>query len=355
MTPALETVSGRLRNFSRSIYKVSVSVDMSNVYADIYAAERKIRHMQLQSGYSSRYIIPYEGISVSGAGAIPAQTTSSENSFDSAMSIGSAIVTAKGLKEIHEEYTQFKKKPDEYAKFKAGLPESAANAITVYGFLDGGADIAEGVFSSDNAYDRTYKVTEGATIMAGSFAGMKAGAAMLAPLGPWGALAGAAGGYLFGKLLSEPVADSFADGIAGAEEYADVSARAAEKVSELNAQQKALASTQLGKLFGNTALSAKEVSQVVGELFDTGQTMRINNAAAAIDDLQASFVNLQQADYGLQKTLWLSGTEAGAGNMAGLMGSTWAVHLSQDPFHCCHQQLPAQCVPESSDGGAQKS
>ncbi len=322
VTPALDSVSGRLRSFSRNAYKVSVSVDMRKVYTDIYAAERRIRSMQLQPGYSSRYMMPYAGTSVSGAGAIPAQTTSSQNSFDSVMSIGSAIVTANNLNEMYKDYTKIKKNPTKYANFKAGLPKAAANAITAYGFLDGGADIAEGVFSSDNAYDRTYKVTEGATIMAGSFAGMKAGAAMLAPLGPWGALAGAAGGYLFGKLLSEPVADSFADGIAGAEEYADVSARAAEKVSELNAQQKALASTQLGKLFGNTALSAKEVSQVVGELFDTGQTMRINNAAAAIDDLQASFVNLQQADYGLQKTLWLSGTEAGAGNLAGLMGAT---------------------------------
>ena len=93
-------------------------------------------------------------------------------------------------------------------------------------------------------------------------------------------------------------------------------------MAQLKAEQKALASEQLDKMFGKTALSAREVSQVVGELFDTGQTMRINNAAAAINDLQGSFANLQQADYGLQKSLWLSGTEAGAGSLMGLAEST---------------------------------
>ncbi len=330
VTPVLESVSGRLRDFSRNSYKVSISVDVRKVYTDIYAAERKIRRMQLQPGYGGGYMMPYAGGSVRGAGNIPVQTADNESIFDGAISAGSAVVMVKGLKEIHDDFKELKElkvtQSKEYAKFKAGIPQSAATAITNFGYLDGGADIAEGVFSSDNDYDRTYKVTEGATVMAGSFVGSKAGAALGlklgGALGPWGALAGAAGGYLLGKLLSEPIADSFADGINGAEEYADVSARAAEKVAQLNAEQKALASAQLEKVFGNTALSAREVSQVVGELFDTGQTMRINNAAAAIDDLQGSFMNLQQADYGLQKSLWRSGTETGAENLMGLAEST---------------------------------
>ncbi len=313
ITPVLESVSGRLRDFSKNTYKVSVSVDMRKVYTDIYAAERKIRRMQLQPSYGGGYVMPYAGGSARGAGNVPAQIVGNEAFFGDAMSIGSAIVTVNGLVDI-------------YNKNKNSFPRSAATGITTYGYLDGGADIAEGVFSSDNAYDRTYKVAEGATVMAGSFVGSKAGAALGlklgGALGPWGALAGAAGGYLLGKLLSEPIADSFADGINGAEEYADVSARAAEKVAQLKAEQKALASEQLDKMFGKTALSAREVSQVVGELFDTGQTMRINNAAAAINDLQGSFANLQQADYGLQKSLWLSGTEAGAGSLMGLAEST---------------------------------
>ncbi len=48
VTPALDSVSGRLRSFSRNAYKVSVSVDMRKVYTDIYAAERRIRSMQVQ-------------------------------------------------------------------------------------------------------------------------------------------------------------------------------------------------------------------------------------------------------------------------------------------------------------------
>ncbi|MCI9477255.1 MAG: hypothetical protein HFE71_12450, partial [Emergencia sp.] len=317
-TPVLESVSGRLRDFSKNTYKVSVSVDMRKVYTDIYAAERKIRRMQLQPSYGGGYVMPYTGGNIRGAGNVPVQTIDNEGFFDGAMSVGSAVVTANGLVEANKNFKKMLKPKN--------IPKSASTAITAFGYLDGGADIAEGVFSSDNAYDRTYKVAEGATVMAGSFVGSKAGAALGlklgGALGPWGALAGAAGGYLLGKLLSEPVADSFADGIAGAEEYVDVSARAAEKVAQLKAEQKALASEQLDKMFGKTALSAREVSQVVGELFDTGQTMRINNAAAAINDLQGSFANLQQADYGLQKSLWLSGTEAGAGSLMGLAEST---------------------------------
>ena len=318
ITPVLESVSGRLRDFSKSSYKVSVSVDMRRVSTDIYAAERKIKRMQLQPSYGGGYMVPYTGGSVRGTGGVPVQTADNEGFFDGAMSVGGAIVTARGLVDAYDKFGRNFEIVD--------IPKSASTAITAFGYLDGGADIAEGVFSSDNAYDRTYKVAEGATVMAGSFVGSKAGAALGlklgGALGPWGALAGAAGGYLLGKLLSEPIADSFADGINGAEKYADVSARAAEKVAQLKAEQKALASEQLDKMFGKTALSAREVSQVVGELFDTGQTMRINNAAAAINDLQGSFANLQQADYGLQKSLWLSGTEAGAGSLMGLAEST---------------------------------
>ncbi|WP_338547329.1 hypothetical protein V1225_01415 [Emergencia sp. JLR.KK010] len=57
ITPVLESVSGRLRDFSKSSYKVAVTVDMRKVYADIYAAERKIRRMQLQPSYGGGYVM----------------------------------------------------------------------------------------------------------------------------------------------------------------------------------------------------------------------------------------------------------------------------------------------------------
>ena len=57
ITPVLESVSGRLRDFSKSSYKVAVTVDMRKVNADIYAAERKIRRMQLQPSYGGGYVM----------------------------------------------------------------------------------------------------------------------------------------------------------------------------------------------------------------------------------------------------------------------------------------------------------
>lgn len=67
--------------------------------------------------------MPYAGTSVSGAGAIPAQTTSSQNSFDSVMSIGSAIVTANNLNDIYNDYTDIKKMRKNTQNLKRVFPK----------------------------------------------------------------------------------------------------------------------------------------------------------------------------------------------------------------------------------------
>lgn len=96
VTPVLEAVSGRLTDFSKSSYKVSVSVDMRKVYTDIYAAERRIRCMQLQPGYgSSGYMVPYAGGSIRGTGGTSVQTTGNEGFFGGAMSVGNEIAIVK--------------------------------------------------------------------------------------------------------------------------------------------------------------------------------------------------------------------------------------------------------------------
>lgn len=96
VTPALDSVSGKLRSFSRNAYKVSVSVDMRKVYTDIYAAERRIRSMQVQPAYgSSGYMVPYAGGSVRGTGGTLVQTTGNEDLFDGVMSAGNEIAIVK--------------------------------------------------------------------------------------------------------------------------------------------------------------------------------------------------------------------------------------------------------------------
>ena len=198
------------------------------------------------------------------------------------------------------------------------LPKNVSTGISAIGMLDGGARIAEGMFATGNDYDRTSKIFEGATIMAGSFGGMKAGAALGSLFGPVGAAAGAGFGYLAGEYLSEPISELMSGGKLGAMKNAAISSEAAARLEKFREEEAAIAKIRLDEKFGDIALSAEQLSQVVAGLFDPSQTARIYNAGAAITDLGSAYESLQQGDYSMDKSLWMASMEhldAGAQGM----------------------------------------
>ncbi|NCE99988.1 hypothetical protein [Emergencia sp. 1XD21-10] len=194
---------------------------------------------------------------------------------------------------------------------EVGAPALVTSAAQTFGLALGAAGIAEGIdhigngILADNSYARTYEMSKGAA----KIGAVGTGAAIGSAFGPLGTAVGAGVGYLAGKYLSDPIAKWAGGGKLGAMKNAAISPEAAERLEEYRQKQAELAKSKLDEKFGKITLSAKELSEVVKGLFDPAQTARINNASAAISEVETAFNTLQQNNAGFKKTLWLSSSE----------------------------------------------
>ncbi|WP_338547340.1 hypothetical protein V1225_01470 [Emergencia sp. JLR.KK010] len=307
---ALEALDRFADRFSQKSCRVSLYVDMDEAMQGLDLFERRLQNLTAKT-----YRIQPQLRYAQGGGRQSKTYTGSRAVWERTQ----AVPEAKNGNMLEELFFGGATVGALYGNYKVLLEDipkmskkigvkNLATGISTIGMLDGGARIAEGMFAAGNDYDRTSKIFEGATIMAGSFGGMKAGAALGSLFGPVGAAAGAGLGYLAGEYLSDPISEFMSGGKLGAMKNAAISSEAAARLEKFKQEQEELAKIRLDEKFGDIALSAEQLSQVVAGLFDPSQTARIYNANAAINELGDAYQSLQQGDYTMDKSLWMAST-----------------------------------------------
>lgn len=308
---ALKNLDRFADSFSQKSCRVSFYIDMDEAMQGLNLFEKRLQNLTAKP-YTVRPQIHYvqggggQAKSYTGSRAVWEKTQAVPKTKDGnlleELFFGGATVGALygNYKVLFEDISKFSK--------KIGT-KSLATGVSAIGMLDGGARIAEGIFATSNDYDRTSKIFEGAAVMAGSFGGMKAGAALGSMFGPVGAVAGAGLGYMAGEYLSDPISELMSGGKLGAMKNAAISSEAAARLEKFRQEEAAIAKIKLDEKFGDIALSAEQLSQVVAGLFDPSQTARIYNANAAINELGDAYQSLQQGDYTMDKSLWMASTE----------------------------------------------
>ncbi|WP_425755537.1 hypothetical protein ACPW7J_13850 [Ihubacter sp. rT4E-8] len=313
---ALETLDRFATRFSQKSCRVSLYVDMDEAMQALNLFERRLQNLTAKA-----YRIQPQVRYAQGGGRQTKTYTGSRAVWERTQAVPEAkngnmleelFFGGATIGALYGNYRSiFKDAREDILKRAENLklPKNISTGISAIGMLDGGLDIAEGIFTANNTYDRISKIFEGATIMAGSLGGMKAGAALGSLFGPIGAAAGAGLGYMAGKYLSDPISEFMSGGKLGAMKNAAISPEAAARLEKFRQKQAELAKLKLDEKFGDIALSAEQLSQVVAGLFDPSQTARIYNVNAAVSDLGNTYQSLQQGDYVMDKGLWMASTE----------------------------------------------
>lgn len=195
-------------------------------------------------------------------------------------------------------------------------------AGAVGGAIVGGATLVSGGFdaykgiTANNKYDEAYYKTSATSKIAGVGVGAGIGAALgsvIPGLGTIvGGLIGAGLGGLGGWIFSDTFGKNAAKNTMSLKEASKVSSQAAEEFSKLKEAQLKLGNVELAKHFGKVTVSATEMSEVIGNIFNSKYTNSLEKISGYVSDAESALDEFNSTGASIEKQVWLATMKSGA-------------------------------------------